>query len=467
MKKIKNILQIIVLLTGTLFVQSCEDQLEIPPNSNVIASVAFTNVDDLQAALNTLYLTYSTAPIEFNSISSDNARIGIDNGGQDLQLLNFLLNPSDGIVSNMWTSRYLLVNRASRIIEASQLIEFESTEQSRVNDILGQAYALRALGHFELYQYFTPDYTDGAGLCVPAVDFVVTTENLPRNTVDEVMTLIDTDLTTSSSLLDNGRNENIFITQDFITALRARKALYQGNYSTALTEANKLIAKYPLADQTQYEDMWFDQDETEVIFKFARVQGNAGIGFIWHFSGGGPTIEMSKELFDILNTNQTDIRYSTLLNDERLNEDVYLIGKYPRVPGLEFLRDLKLFRVSEMYLIKAEVEIRNSDFASAQTTLKNLIDARYGQATTAPNISSINEGLDFVFDERRLELAYEGHRWLDHKRLNKDIVRITDDCQNLDNACTLPSSDIRFTFPIPIGEINANPNMVQNPGYSN
>ncbi|WP_299012233.1 RagB/SusD family nutrient uptake outer membrane protein [uncultured Polaribacter sp.] len=465
MRKIKNIFKISVLSIGMLFMNSCEDQLEILPNSNVIADVAFTSVDDLQLALNGLYLTHNTAPIEFNSIFSDNARIGIDNGGQDLQLLNFLLNPSDGIVGNMWTSRYLMVNRASRIIEASEIIEFDASERARVNDILGQAYALRALGHFELFQYFTPDYNNGDGLSVPAVDFVVTTENLPRNTVDEVMTLIDADLATSSSLLDNSRTDNIFITQDFITALRARKALFTGEYATALTEANKLIAKYPLANQLQYEDMWFDADETEVIFKFARVQGNAGVGFIWHFGGGGPTIEMSKELFDILDANQDDIRYISLLNDERLSEDVYLIGKYPRLPGLEFLRDIKIFRVSEMHLIKAEAEVRANNFAAAAGTLKMIRDARFGQATVAPNITDVNSGLDFIFEERRLELAYEGHRWLDHKRLGRNIERIADDCNNLDNACVLPSSSERFTFPIPVVEINANENMVQNPGY--
>jgi len=464
MKKIKNILQLFAL-TGILFLQSCTEQLEIPPNSNVVADVAFTEVNDLQAALNSLYLTYNTAPIEFNSIFSDNARRGIDNGGQDLQLLNFLLNPSDGMPLNMWISRYTMVNRASRIIAASEIIEFDSAEQARVNDILAQAHALRALAHFELFQYYTPDYTDGNGLSVPAVDFVVTQEELPRNTVNEVMALIDSDLARASSLLDNSRTGNIFVNQDFITALRARKALFIGDYPGALTEANRLIARYPLADQVQYFQTWFDQDETEVIFKFARVQGNGGIGFIWHFSGGGPTIEMSKELFDILDANQNDIRYTVLLNPERLSEDVYLINKYPRLPGNEFLRDLKLFRVSEMHLIKAEAELRANNIMAAQNTLKGLRDARFGQDTPAPTFSDLNSGLDFILAERRLEFAYEGHRWLDHKRLGRSIVRLADDCNDLDNACRLDASDRRFTFPIPIAELDANDNMVQNPGY--
>jgi hypothetical protein len=64
-----------------------------------------------------------------------------------------------------------------------------------------------------------------------------------------------------------------------------------------------------------------------------------------------------------------------------------------------------------------------------------------------------------------LELAFEGHRWLTHKRLGLDIQRTPEDCSNLDNACSLSSSDRRFTLPIPLNELAANPLMVQNPDY--
>ena len=70
-----------------------------------------------------------------------------------------------------------------------------------------------------------------------------------------------------------------------------------------------------------------------------------------------------------------------------------------------------------------------------------------------------------------MELAYEGHRYKDLKRLGVaagvGIDRDPIACNIQGDACTLPSSDYRFTLPIPIIEINANPGIAeqQNPGY--
>jgi hypothetical protein len=66
----------------------------------------------------------------------------------------------------------------------------------------------------------------------------------------------------------NGNDVN-FATKDFVTFLRARIALYSGNYDAAVGFANTLIGKYPLADQDQYLAMFNgDSNTTEVVFKF-------------------------------------------------------------------------------------------------------------------------------------------------------------------------------------------------------
>jgi hypothetical protein len=68
-----------------------------------------------------------------------------------------------------------------------------------------------------------------------------------------------------------------------------------------------------------------------------------------------------------------------------------------------------------------------------------------------------------------MELAFEGHRYLDIKR-NKSILggisRNDIDCAQGGN-CEMAASDFRLTLPIPQVELNANPNITQNPGYGN
>lgn len=463
MKTIKYfILNAILLLSLSLF-QSCEDKLDIIPNNALVPETAFRFVEDLQNGLNSAYGGYNNSTIRFNSIFSDNTKIGIDNGGQEVPLHSFIMEPNTDVPSNIWTSRYTMINQTSRIIDASNEIDNQG-RLGEVNHILGQAYALRAFSHFELFQYFTPDYLDPSGISVPAIDFVIVSENVKRNTVNEVLTLIETDLNKADGLLDASKTDNKFITKDFIVALRARVALFSGNYSDAITFANQLITKYPLANQSQYRNMFLDSDNTEVIFKAARVIGNARPGFIWHFGGGGPFIEMSNSLFNTLDV--SDVRHDVLLNPaSNPSGNLHLINKYPGT-SVEFLSDVKVFRVSEMYLIKAEAELRSNDITASQSTLKALRDVRFDSATPAPSYTNLNDGIDFILDERRVELAFEGHRFLDLKRTGKDLIRNAMDCSGLDNACQLLSSDRRFTLPIPAAEINANPNILpQNPGY--
>jgi hypothetical protein len=74
-----------------------------------------------------------------------------------------------------------------------------------------------------------------------------------------------------------------FVTKDFVTALRARMAAYRQDYTSAATFAQQLLAKYPIANRTQYTNMYTDTDNTEIIFKLDRAdadrydrQGNTG-----------------------------------------------------------------------------------------------------------------------------------------------------------------------------------------------
>ena len=124
-----------------------------------------------------------------------------------------------------------------------------------------------------------------------------------------------------------------------------------------------------------------------------------------------------------------------------------------------------------MYLIKAESQARLSLFGDAAATLKLLRDAR---STAGPTVldtyATVAEAASAVLAERFIELGYEGHRYVDVKRLrnvvNMGFVRDPLDCGGA-SPCTLPVSDPRFTMPIPQAEIDVNPNISgqQNPGY--
>jgi len=477
-----------------LSIVSCNDAIEIEQPGRLGAENAFQSVSDLRAGLLGAYnFLDTTGEIGLTAAMTDESHRGKDNGGQNNDEQNFNINSSNVYVSRIWRSNYGAIGMANRVIQAAPSID-SSEDQDEYDNVLGQAHAIRAFAHFQILTYFSPDYTDDsalAGLLVtsPAVDIF---EPRPRSTNGEFYTAINADLEIASNLI-NASEGVTFMGADFVTALRARMAAYRGQYSVADGYAESLLANYSIATQDEYTAMFEDSDFTEVIFKLERSigdsydrQGTEGGGwagslfaFIDATASGGPFMEMSRSVYNLLAgtddvrlTRNLNIAESTIdstyeTNDNYLNDDMLLVFKYPG--GTQpLLNDLKVFRASEMLLIRAEAAADAGDLTGAANLLKELRDARYGAPQAVQSFANETEAFGAILDERRLELLFEGHRWVDLKRLgnrgDRAIDRDAKECENL-AGCTLPNSDYRFTLPIPLSETTANSGVDQNDGY--
>lgn len=496
MKNLKNLFLIFGVFAGLV---ACNDAIEIDQPGRLDADAAFQTVADLQAGLFGVYDQFDLSPdIAFQSIFTDELSIGFDNGGQGLADYGFVLNAGSTAPEVFWTNGYDQLNAASRLIEASEIIEIEDGEQALFNQILGEAYALRAWGHFIMLSYFSTDYTDDNALSIINLDFVPTIDQqLLRNTNGETFALIDSDLDRANSLLSNATDDVTRINKDFIIALRARIAAYRQDYTTAANLSQQLISKYPLANRAEYEAMFLDTSDGEVIFKLERTnndtydgQGATGsptaggwagarFAFVDATLSGSPYFEMGRSLFNLMDP--ADVRYdvnvaptSLIDPDYETNQnpatDILVIQKYPGSEGQPLMNDLKIFRASEMYLIRAEAAVAQGSLGLAAELIQDIHDARFGTTTDLPSYASATEAYAAILTERRVELAFEGHRYLDLKRLgsraNQGVLKDAIDCA-FNGACTLSASDYRFTLPLPIVEFNANPGLreQQNPGY--
>lgn len=498
----KNISKLLIFGFGALLF-SCNDAIDIKQPGRLDADAAFETVDDLQAGLfGTLNTFDTTSDIAFGSVFTDELSIGFDSGGQGFADYGFVLNAGSPAAAVFWTRGYRQINSATRLIEASKLITPEAGDVERFNDIVGQAYALRAFAHFELLSYFSTDLTDDNALGVIAVDFVPSVDQkLLRNTNGEVFALINSDLDQASNLLDNSFDP-VYVSKDFVTALRARIAIFRGNYPEAATLAQQLVSKYPLANRAEYEGIFNDVDNTEIIFKLERTlndsydgQGATGsiaaggwagarFAFVDATLDGSPYFEMGRSLFNLLDPD--DIRYdvnvapTSVIDPDYQNSpdpsesDKLVIQKYPGSEGQPLLNDLKVFRSSEMLLILAEARADAGSFNGATNStasaIKQLRDARFVTPQPLPVYANQTEAFAAVLNERRIELAFEGFRYKDLKRLgeraNQGVLKDPVDCE-FNGACTLSPTDFRFTMPLPIVEFNANPGLreQQNPGY--
>ncbi len=495
----KNILYIFAFILMVTTLNSCQDAIEIEQPGLLVSENAIRSVDDLELNINAIYgMLDNSSEIRFNALYTDEVFTGKENGGQGQEELSLILNPNSNFPLNLVRNDgnrkgyFIILSHVNRILESIESITPQVDEETRYNVVKGEAYAIRAYSHFILQTYLTTDYTDDNALGTILFDRVVEIgEELPRSTNGEVFNLISSDLDTAYNLLPVS-GPVTRINKDFVIALKARMAAYRENYSDALTYANDLLSRYPLADTSTYQNMFNDFSDGECIFKLERTvndnfdgQGISGGGwagslfaFVDPTFSGGPFLEMSRSLY--AKYLPGDVRLTTFLNPTSVIDpnyqttpnfifsDVLLINKYPGSEGQPLMNDLKIFRASEMLLIKAEAEAFNNQLTDCALTLKTLRDARFGSSQVLQVFANQTEAFGAILDERRLEFAFEGFRWVDLKRLgekgNRQIDRDARECAEV-GACTLSNNDFRFTVPFPIQETDLNSLLEQNPGY--
>jgi hypothetical protein len=462
------------ILSGFLLLTSCGDQLERFPVDTLVDATAFQNVNDLQNGLRAV-LSVSNMPdmVQFNAAFGDNAKRGKDSGGQADNVLRQVLNP-DGGDGGMWVDRYNAINQINRVLAAAESITPEDSEETTLyNDIRGQLLALRAYWHSELLIYYGINMQDSSSPGVVYQNSVETDAVGDRATTGEVLSLIEQDFNDALALLTN--TDINYPTADFITFQRARIALWTGNYSTAASLATSIINSYPLANPVQYAAMFAgDADATEVIWKYDNVQGsNNSLAGRFRFTASvqdNNFIAISLGFFDVLN-DPSDIRRAVFVapdgNGSSFADEDYGINKYPPNADTQYINDFKIMRASEMYLLRAEANARQSNFAAAAADIAALRTAR-GSSRATPAYTDLVVALTDIKLEGRIELCFEGHRYLTIKRmrdvLNVGIERDTRDCGGA-TPCSLPVGSEKWIFPIPTTELNGNPEITQAPGY--
>jgi hypothetical protein len=499
-------------LLAALFVgfSSCEDATNITQESELSEENAYRNVDDLRSGLIGAYSQYAPDSgsngtgdiIIFNELFTDGFKRGKSSSGQGNEEYQWILQPGSDFPTRLWSNRYAVINYANRVLDAWDRIAPELTDDQEIdqaNEIKGQLLALRALCHFDLLQYFTPDYQDDNAPSVIIMDFVPEiTQTFPRNTAGEVFAFINNDLADATTLIDDfstigdytgdALQDVYYINPDVIKAIKARVALFEGNYALAESLANELIAEYPLSNPAQYEGMFLDDNlslSTELIFSLSRRINDRSAVRLFYANeanfNGSPFYEASNQLYNLYAEN--DIRRDLNIiqpdggNDGSLfaginsPDNVLLIGKYRGSGDDPTINDIKIFRTSEMVLIKAEAEARDGRLAQAAASVRTIRNARKTDTGMAPLpvYGSTFDALTDILLERRKELAFEGHRYLDLKRIGTEIgvgiSRNSVDCGSFFAPCDLAAGNYRFTLPIPRVEINANPTIQQNTGY--
>lgn len=493
MKKIKNIL---ILCSSVLFISSCSDALDIVQEGEIYRETAFTKVSHLRSYLDgDIYSRVNnTTEIGFTTIFTDECGIGPSNGGQAKELFRFQLNANSSEPASLWSTHYTIINRVNRLLEFANLVTpTTALETAQKNSILAEARALRAYSYVQLVSYFSVDPSNPNALGVilsNSVEEPTVVSPRLRVTNQVIFNFVEDDLLFAQNNLLSTATNYRFVTPNFINALRARMYLYRKDYVKAKQYATAALAITPLTTSaTTYNSIWTDGAQGEVIFAASRPSGGtwSNIASTWYFNTtsatGGAFLDMGRKLFNLYNQFPSDIRRvnwvdaTAMINPNYANDfyyiqnDVLPINKYPGKTSQPLRNDLKLFRASEMVLILAECEVGGAtpNLVQAATLVRSIRTAR-GTGQTLPVYANAQAAWADILLERRKELAFEGHRYLDIKRLATlagvagiDRDNTDDDIPN--QPLTLSVSDYRFTLPIPQQEVAGNVTIQQNPGY--
>ncbi len=525
---------LILVVTVSLLVACNKDFLDVKPQQSVLIEDVFSQMSTSRAAVNGLYSLmqsysyYGRDAMVIPEVISDNVTRSVRTGNRYTGMNTMTHTATDANVSRMWNQMYQVATNANAIIANEDNIKKIATslEQAEAAQLVGEAYAIRAMVYFDLAKFFGRplNFTaDGSHLCVPLVLKPVTKiEEVvfpARNTAAEVYAQIEKDITEAlkrlpvdGGVINSGSVSNAMFRTRMnrwgVTALRARVAVFREDWPTAVAAATEVInsGRYSLYSFGSMLQDFRTQNSAESIFEvvnnsndnpgtdsYAYISSQQGYGELlgtitsMNSRSTGATLSTFRSLYDAYSA--TDVRrgFVALGNRNALGGEtnVPLCLKYVNITT--YLENIKVMRIAEMYLSRGEalarLAIANNDLAQLTASLVdiNLIrKSRDTSSNTRPYAASLlgtppvgtlraTAYVDSIIVERRKELALEGQRLFDLNRTRTNFVKISSGgnaTSRLINYSTSTSTLTQRTIlPIPLTQVQNNPNMVQNPGF--
>jgi hypothetical protein len=452
-------LPVIAIILTLSSLNGCKKLIEVKPSTTTqLGSEVYKDSASVQAVISGMYgklsVLSTTQSYRYNisTLSGFSADELSYVGSIYDQFINNGIPVNDGNVSDIWSASYSVIYVANSLIEG---VSQSSGISARFkNQAIAEAEFIRSFCYF----YLTNLYGD-----VPLIltTNVATNAVMARTSVATIYNQLITDLKSAQSVLPAdysiSGNPRTRANKWVVTALLARIDLYNKSWSEAETQADAIIANTTLFSLPTDLTKVFTPASTEAIWQFY----NDASGFT-AYAGAVlpnpvaqvPTYVLTTGLVNAFESG--DKRKASWTASLVYNGTTYYYPyKYKSITIGANVEYYTIFRLAEMYLIRAEARAEQNNIGGAQADLSVIRNRSGLPNTTAGDEASI---LLAIEQERRIELNNEwGHRWLDLKRTNRVNAVI---------GALKPSwKSTAALFPVPNVEIINNANLTQNPGY--
>jgi hypothetical protein len=347
--------------------------------------------------------------------------------------------PTQTNMRYFWYISYKIISDVNTVIEAAGKI---SSPDNATKQLLGECYFLRAFVHFTLSKYYALPYalsstSDGVIVRTSTDDPALKA----RSTVQQVYQQVIADAAKGAGLMVQSRGVQ-YASKEAAWALLSRVYLYEGNNDSTTYYASQVISsgKFTISTASDYPNLFANaasSPETIFCIAFTKTDDYGKFGSIASMiysdgnSGWGEEYA-SASLRDSMSNHPEDVRWSYIvpLKDnngvvqKKNGIEIYYITKFSFQDASPTLSSPIMFRLAEMYLNRAEAEAKAGQTTSALNDV-DMIRTNRGLSASLYNgtVPSGYTALDLVLNERRLELAFEGHRVFDVYRNQRSLNR--------------------------------------------
>ncbi|MDR7210616.1 RagB/SusD family nutrient uptake outer membrane protein [Flavobacterium piscis] len=514
MKKYINIKALVLFLTLSLVTTSCSEDFLDRPSEDSYSSDQFYNTDEqvtrttygMYGAMWSPYYTKNFYAL--SELSSGNCLAYADGP----ELIQFKLTSDSPILLDPWRACFAVVAQSNNLINNIEKNATQNVSPAVIKNTVAEAHFFRAIAYFYLVRLYGPVPIIEDNLAL-AKDPLVNT-----NRIEDVYTFIENDLKHAAANLKSKirsrtpGGENVFVTQGSAEAFLAKVYLYEKKYADSKLMAEKVINSGEFGLMPNFAD----------LFLTSKNNNEESI-YSWQWSGaintyGGGNFSNIQYGLDILNDNASygatyvpsnDVQDAFEIGDLRRKESFMVYGdsypnikadgvvgfvmdqaKYPDVLGNTGAAVKKyvvgqatsetgpvdswggmnntnyIMRYADLLLIHAEAIMAGAaetTNASAKESY-NKVRLRAGLGILGTNVPLTKAAL---FQERRVEFAFEGEFWFDLGRLPRQeaisIISQQDrgfDSQGVINYTPTPTD---FVYPKPDIEVRKNPKLKEAP----
>lgn len=471
-----------------LFSISCNDYLDIQPTTKVSSSLALGTYSDLEGAVNGVYYQFANNGLLSGNYRSYGDIIGdfvFMNGNTD-RLIYERKTSNQGFAC--WERFYRSINGSNAIIDAieNDKVTFSQIEKGNIDRILGEAYFIRAVSHFELVRLYalpwgsTPN-NDQLGIILKLKPTESSFEPQARNTVSEVYNQVIADLETASGLLpaayDTKTHPASYLGRATSMAAKAYLAkvyFQQADYVRAKAKIDEVLGSTPGSIQNfplnsnvleAYQTSGFTANSIstnkETVFMLIHI---IGAGFSdkmrekWYQAKAGtiPNNVASKSFVKTANFSKADLR-NKWLDIVTVNNVTYTFTrKYDGISATSPMFNMPVIRSAELILDRAEINAMGNQ-ANAALADVNVIRKRAGIPEISGSISN-SAVLDSVRLERIRELCFDGDRVHDLRRMKADFGP-----GDRPGYSAVPYNHWSLLLKVPTAELSNNPLCTDNP----